>query len=78
MTGADEERYELARKMSAAWVAFARTGNPNHDGIPHWRPWDPTRWPTIMFGREVRAVDDPYGAERRAMAAARDSGVPVE
>jgi para-nitrobenzyl esterase len=72
MTGADEERYELARKMSAAWVAFARTGNPNHDGIPHWPPWDPTRWPTIMFGREVRAVDDPYGAERRAMAAARD------
>ena len=72
MTGAGEERYELARKMSAAWVAFARTGNPNHDGIPHWSPWNPTRWATMMFGRGVRAIDDPYGAERRAMAAARD------
>jgi len=72
MTGVGEERYELARKMSAAWVAFARTGNPNHEGIPHWQPWSPARWPTMMFGREVRAVDDPYGDERRAMAAARD------
>jgi hypothetical protein len=27
----------------------------------------------MMFGREVRAVDDPYGDERRAMAAARDA-----
>ncbi len=30
MTGMGDERYELARKMSAAWAAFARTGNPNH------------------------------------------------
>lgn len=71
MTGDDPERYELARKMSAAWVAFARTGNPNHASLPHWEPWNPTRWPTMVFGREVRAVDDPWGEERRAMAAAR-------
>jgi len=71
MTGEDPERYELARKMSAAWVAFARTGNPNHASLPQWEPWNPTRWPTMVFGREVRAVDDPWGEERRAMAAAR-------
>ncbi|HWN37952.1 MAG TPA: carboxylesterase family protein [Gammaproteobacteria bacterium] len=71
MTGEDPERYELAQKMSAAWVAFARTGNPNHASLPRWEAWNPTRWPTMVFGREVRAVDDPWGAERRAMAAAR-------
>jgi para-nitrobenzyl esterase len=71
MTGADPERYELARKMSAAWVVFARTGNPNHGGLPRWEPWNPGRWPTMIFGREVRAADDPWGEERRAMAAAR-------
>jgi para-nitrobenzyl esterase len=71
MTGMDEERYELARKMSAAWAAFARTGNPNHAGIPRWEAWNPTRWPTMVFGRDVRAVEDPWGDERRAMAAAR-------
>jgi para-nitrobenzyl esterase len=71
LTGMGPERYELARKMSAAWVAFARTGNPGHSSLPRWEPWNPTRWPTMVFGSDVRAVDDPWGDERRAMAAAR-------
>ena len=73
MTGMGDERYELARKMSGAWAAFARAGNPNHGGIPHWEPWNPTRWPTMLFGRDVRAIEDPWGHERRAMGAARDA-----
>jgi para-nitrobenzyl esterase len=71
LTGMGPDRYELARKMSAAWVAFARAGDPNHSSLPRWEPWNPTRWPTMVFGRDVRAVDDPWGEERRAMAAAR-------
>jgi para-nitrobenzyl esterase len=71
MTGMGPERYALAQRMSAAWVAFARTGNPNHGGIPQWDAWNPERWPTLLFGREVRSADDPWGAERRALAAAR-------
>jgi len=71
MTGMGPERYELARNMSEAWVAFARTGNPNHTGIPTWEPWNPMRWPTMVFNTDIRAVDDPWGEERRAMAAAR-------
>ena len=27
--------------MSSAWVAFARTGNPNHAGIPSWAAVQP-------------------------------------
>ena len=30
MTGSGQERYALAHKVSAAYAAFARTGNPNH------------------------------------------------
>lgn len=30
------EALALSRRMSAAWVNFARTGNPNHAGLPHW------------------------------------------
>lgn len=71
MTGNGPERAALAEQMSRAWVAFARTGNPNHSGIPKWDPWNPTRWPTMVFDREVAAVDDPFGEERRAMADAR-------
>jgi para-nitrobenzyl esterase len=76
MTGMGEDRYELAQRMSASWVAFARSGDPNHAGIPRSEPWNPNRWPTMVFGREVRAVDDPRGDERRAMPAAR--ALPTE
>jgi para-nitrobenzyl esterase len=71
MTGNGRERYELAQKMSDAWVAFARTGNPNHSGIPKWDPWNPTAWPTMVFDKEIKAMNDPWGEERRALAAAR-------
>jgi para-nitrobenzyl esterase len=37
--GSGEERYALASKMSNAWTAFARTGNPNHKALPHWAPY---------------------------------------
>jgi para-nitrobenzyl esterase len=37
------------------WVAFARTGNPNHSGIPQWAAFNPTTWPTMVFGSRTRA-----------------------
>jgi para-nitrobenzyl esterase len=36
MTGGTKEAYELAAKMSDAWINFARSGNPNHKGLPQW------------------------------------------
>ena len=30
------EAYALAEKTSAAWVAFARTGDPNTSKLPKW------------------------------------------
>jgi len=67
LTGTGEDRHALARNMSAAWVAFARTGNPNHGGIPRWDAWTPSRWTTMVFDTPITAVDDPWGDERRAM-----------
>jgi para-nitrobenzyl esterase len=71
MTGTGQDRYDLATRMSESWVAFARNGNPNHSGIPQWNPWNPTDWPTMVFNREVVATNDPWGEERRALAALR-------
>jgi len=71
MTGTGADRYDLATRMSESWVAFARSGNPNHSGIPHWNPWNPTDWPTMVFNREAAAMNDPWGDERRALAALR-------
>jgi para-nitrobenzyl esterase len=39
----------LADKMSRAWVAFARTGNPNIKGLPNWRPYTRESGATMIF-----------------------------
>jgi len=66
MVGSGPERYPLADKMSGAWAAFARSGNPNHKGIPNWQPFDESRRATMIFNNECRAVNDPYREERLA------------
>jgi para-nitrobenzyl esterase len=34
--GTAGSRHQTSRNMALAWAAFARTGNPGHDGIPTW------------------------------------------
>ena len=72
MTGSSAARTNLATAMSEAWVSFARTGNPSHPGIPSWTPYNPTTWPTMVFGSSVDLADDPHGEERRAMEKRRE------
>ena len=69
MVGNGPERQPLADKMSAAWVAFARSGNPNHKGIPMWAPFDAKQRATMIFNNECKAVNDPFHEERLAGAA---------
>ena len=59
----------LVDQMSGAWTAFARTGNPNHAGLPQWPPYDVTKRTTMIFNNESTVVDDPAKDERLAMAA---------
>ena len=71
MTGTGQDRYALADKMSAAWAAFARTGNPGHKGLPNWPKFNPTQRATMIFNNECKVVNDPNGEERKALAALR-------
>ena len=71
MTGSGQERYALADKMSRAWVAFAKTGNPNHPGLPDWRPFTATERATMVFDNDCKVVNDPGSAQRAAINAAR-------
>jgi len=52
MTGGSEATYELADKMSNAWLNFAKTGNPNVTGLPDWKPYDPQKGSTMIFNNK--------------------------
>ena len=45
---------KLQDQMTGAWVAFAKTGDPNHSLILQWHPVTPDHTPTMLFDREVR------------------------
>ena len=61
----------LADKISGAWVAFARTGNPSHKGLAQMDTLRLNRRATMVFNNQCRLVDDPYKEERLALEAAR-------
>lgn len=52
MTGGGKEAIELADKMSSAWINFARTGNPNADGLPTWEPYTAEKGATMIFNNQ--------------------------
>jgi para-nitrobenzyl esterase len=72
MTGSGQDRYALQHRMSAAWAAFARSGNPNHPDIPNWSAFNPDQRATMIWYNEVKVVNDPHKEERLALAALRD------
>lgn len=45
----DPAAFILAKQMSSAWVNFARTGNPNHSGLPFWPNYTQRNRATIYF-----------------------------
>ena len=73
-TGNSPAAQKIADQMSAAWVAFAKSGNPNHKGMPNWTPWDPDKRATMVFGPTASTlVNDPGKDERLAINAVRDA-----
>ena len=73
MVGAAQNRYLLADRLSGAFAAFARHGNPNLDGIPDWPAFDNKRRATMFVDNDWRVVNDPYGAERVALTQIREA-----
>jgi para-nitrobenzyl esterase len=68
LTGTGSDAQKTADRMSEAFIAFARSGNPNHPGMPHWRPYELDKRSTMVFDAESKPVDDPRGGERRLFA----------
>jgi para-nitrobenzyl esterase len=60
MTGGNKDAYVLADKMSQSWINFAKTGNPNHAGLPKWEPYTTAKGTTMFFDNkcEIRYHHD--------------------
>jgi para-nitrobenzyl esterase len=64
----------LADKVSDAWLAFARSGDPNTPGLPNWPAFDATRRPTMVFDNASLVANDPIKEQRLVMFEAKGYG----
>lgn len=55
--------YELSDAMSAYWLNFAKTGNPNGAGLPNWASFDRTTENIQIFGETIRVGAHPLRME---------------
>lgn len=56
MTGGAADAYNLADKMSQAWINFARYGDPNHEMLPKWEPYSQINGATMIFDNKCKLV----------------------
>jgi para-nitrobenzyl esterase len=68
MTTGGPEVKALAAKTSEAWIQFARSGNPNHKGLPNWPAYTTAERATMVFDHVCERVNDPGGEERKLWA----------
>jgi para-nitrobenzyl esterase len=64
----DPGAFLLSKQMSTAWVTFARTGNPNHSGIPHWPAYTADTRATMFFDAPCEVRNDPEGRGLKIIA----------
>ena len=64
MSGVGPDQQRIADLMSEAWLAFARTGNPNNRLLPAWPAYDAAKRASLVFDLKPTVVEDWHGAER--------------
>jgi len=67
LLGPGPDPQKLADQMSAAWIAFAKTGNPNSPANPEWPPYTPNRRGTLMFNVKSSVTEDPDSEIRQVL-----------
>jgi para-nitrobenzyl esterase len=58
----------MCDRLASAWVAFAKTGDPNNPHIPKWPSYDATSRATMVFDTDTRVENDPRGEIRKYWA----------
>jgi para-nitrobenzyl esterase len=59
--GAVPAALALSTKVSRAWVQLARTGNPNHPGLPHWPAYNVPQRAVMFFDDPCHVKNNPEG-----------------
>ncbi len=63
-TGGGADALALAPRVLHAWASFARTGDPSHDGLPAWHPYDTSTRYTMRLGPTCELESAPLEAVR--------------
>ena len=71
LLGAAPSTRRLGLVASRAWTAFARTGDPNVDGLPEWPAYDSEARQTMLFDIQSGVANDPLGRARELMMSLR-------
>ena len=66
-TGSSSEARKLSNKMALAWISFARTGNPNHPGLPMWPAFNKKEGAMMVFNNISEVKVDSDGEARRIL-----------
>jgi len=67
MTGGGPEARELGGRMSDAWIAFTRKGDPNHPGLPKWPSFTAKEGALMVFDNKCEVRMNPDGEARRTV-----------
>lgn len=66
-TGASDAAYKLSLKVAGAWINFARSGNPNHKGLPNWPAFSSQNGAMMVFNEKSEVKNDPDGEARQML-----------
>ncbi|MXV50563.1 carboxylesterase family protein [Pedobacter sp. HMF7647] len=58
-TGNSDDAQKLAAKVSQAWINFARSGDPNHTGLPDWPDFKDQKGAMMVFDDQCKVSIDP-------------------
>ena len=72
-----KELQPLSDKMSAAYVAFERTGVPNSKLTPKWEHFTMENRGMMIFNNETRFASDPFKEQRWVRIAEKATGAPA-
>lgn len=68
LTGIGADAPRLTRQIQSAWIQFARTGDPSHQGLPSWAGFEPRHRATMVLGARCELAEAPLDPDRELLA----------